>query len=126
MRLAILGPSLAVVMRDARSKPRFAQYAFVGRIVIKCWYARGRFHAELWNTVGMPMPEAIAKGSVRHVLRVMLKWRDAEVARMLAEPRCRTCDDTPSSPERPCPRPSPGRPYVDCGRGGHMFDRRIA
>lgn len=24
---------------------------------------------------------------------------------------------------RPCPNPSPGRPMVDCGVGGHMYDR---
>jgi hypothetical protein len=22
---------------------------------------------------------------------------------------------------RPCPKPSPGRPLVDCGIGGHMY-----
>lgn len=25
---------------------------------------------------------------------------------------------------RPCPKPSPGRPLVDCGVGGHMYTAR--
>lgn len=25
---------------------------------------------------------------------------------------------------RPCPSPSPGRPMVDCGIGGHMYTER--
>ena len=37
-------------------------------------------------------------------------------------PKCRTCGDSFEAPERPCPKPSPGRPYVDTGRGGHVFD----
>jgi hypothetical protein len=37
--------------------------------------------------------------------------------------RCRNCGDRTDAPERPCPDPSPGIPYVDCGRGGHFFDR---
>jgi len=36
---------------------------------------------------------------------------------------CSNCGDTADGPERDCPKPSPGRPYVDCGRGGHMFDK---
>lgn len=35
--------------------------------------------------------------------------------------RCRNCGDAFEWPERPCPKPSPGVPYVDCGRGGHVF-----
>ena len=27
----------------------------------------------------------------------------------------------PSGTWRPCPNPSPGRPLVDCGIGGHMY-----
>jgi hypothetical protein len=27
----------------------------------------------------------------------------------------------PSGTWRPCPNPSPGRPLVDCGVGGHMY-----
>lgn len=47
---------------------------------------------------------------------------------------CRNCGDpapslsdedwngaTPSGSWRPCPNPSPGRPMVDCGIGGHMY-----
>jgi hypothetical protein len=26
---------------------------------------------------------------------------------------------------RPCPNPSPGRPLVDCGVGGHMYEERV-
>lgn len=35
---------------------------------------------------------------------------------------CRNCGDSYAAPERPCPKPAPGVPFVDCGRGGHMFD----
>lgn len=34
---------------------------------------------------------------------------------------CRNCGDSFTAPERDCPKPSPGRPYQECGRGGHMF-----
>lgn len=51
------------------------------------------------------------------------------------QPRfCRNCGDpapslddtdwdgrTPSGTWRPCPAPSPGRPLIDCGVGGHMY-----
>lgn len=36
-------------------------------------------------------------------------------------PWCESCGDAFDGPERTCPRPAPGREYVDCGRGGHMF-----
>lgn len=36
-------------------------------------------------------------------------------------PWCDRCGDAFDGPERDCPTPAPGRPYVDCGRGGHMF-----
>jgi hypothetical protein len=36
-------------------------------------------------------------------------------------PWCDRCGDAFDGPERQCPKPAPGRPYVDCGRGGHMF-----
>lgn len=36
-------------------------------------------------------------------------------------PWCERCGDAFDGPERPCPHPHPGEPYVDCGRGGHMF-----
>lgn len=48
-------------------------------------------------------------------------------------PFCRNCGDPfdrdagnaacrlPSGSWRPCPSPSPGRPLVDCGVGGHMY-----
>lgn len=36
--------------------------------------------------------------------------------------RCRNCGVSFDAPEAPCPRPSPGRPLVDCGRGGHWFE----
>lgn len=34
---------------------------------------------------------------------------------------CRNCGDSFTAPERPCPRPSPGREYKETGLGGHMF-----
>ncbi len=34
---------------------------------------------------------------------------------------CRNCGDSFTAPERPCPKPSPGREYKETGRGGHMF-----
>jgi len=37
-------------------------------------------------------------------------------------PKCRACGDAFDGPERDCPDHIVGRPYVDCGRGGHMFD----
>lgn len=36
-------------------------------------------------------------------------------------PKCRNCGDSFDGPERPCPTPT-GKPYVDSGRGGHIFD----
>lgn len=39
-------------------------------------------------------------------------------------PWCVRCGDAFEAPERDCPNPAPGRPYVDCGRGGHMFSAR--
>ncbi len=36
-------------------------------------------------------------------------------------PWCYRCGDAFFDPERPCPNPKLGKPYVDCGRGGHMF-----
>lgn len=38
---------------------------------------------------------------------------------------CENCGDLFDAPERTCPNPSPGKPYVHCGRGGHMFSQRI-
>jgi len=35
---------------------------------------------------------------------------------------CSNCGDAFDGPERDCPKPAPGRPFVDCGRGGHMFN----
>lgn len=37
--------------------------------------------------------------------------------------RRRNCGVTFASKaaDRPCPKPSPGREYVDCGKGRHMF-----
>lgn len=37
-------------------------------------------------------------------------------------PRCRNCQDAVTDEDRTCPNPSPGKPLIDCGRGGHMFD----
>jgi thymidylate synthase (FAD) len=37
-------------------------------------------------------------------------------------PKCRACGDSFDGPERDCPEHIIGRPYVDRGRGGHMFD----
>jgi thymidylate synthase (FAD) len=34
--------------------------------------------------------------------------------------KCRNCGDPFDGPERPCPKPT-GRPFVDSGRGGHVF-----
>ena len=58
----------------------------------------------------------------------------ATIDRELAQPRfCRNCGDPfdadaeaaalrqPHGAWRPCPNPSPGRPLVDCGIGGHMY-----
>lgn len=39
-----------------------------------------------------------------------------------AGPWCSRCGDAFDGPERDCPNPAPGRPYCECGRGGHMFD----
>ncbi|HMG12582.1 MAG TPA: hypothetical protein VK571_05385 [Gemmatimonadaceae bacterium] len=36
---------------------------------------------------------------------------------------CLNCGDRFGAPERDCQNPSPGKPYVDCGRGGHMFTK---
>jgi thymidylate synthase (FAD) len=36
-------------------------------------------------------------------------------------PKCRACGDAFDGPERACPQPA-GKPYVDAGRGGHVFD----
>lgn len=38
--------------------------------------------------------------------------------------KCKTCGAVFESEDglRPCPNPSPGRPYVDTGIGGHYFD----
>ncbi len=41
-------------------------------------------------------------------------------------PWCSRCGDAFEGPERPCPNPASGRPYVDCGRGGHMFDKKVS
>lgn len=35
--------------------------------------------------------------------------------------QCKTCGEGFDAPEAPCPKPTPGREYVDVGRGGHMF-----
>ncbi len=34
---------------------------------------------------------------------------------------CSNCGDAFDGPVRDCPNPSPGRPLIECGRGGHMF-----
>jgi len=51
-----------------------------------------------------------------------------------ADAYCRNCGDpfdadaqnaamrAPHGAWRPCPKPSPGVPLVDCGIGGHMYD----
>lgn len=38
--------------------------------------------------------------------------------------KCRTCGTVFDSEDadNPCPNPSPGRPYVDTGKGNHIFD----
>jgi hypothetical protein len=38
--------------------------------------------------------------------------------------KCSNCMADFESPEAdlPCPKPSPGREYVDCGKGNHMFN----
>jgi hypothetical protein len=40
--------------------------------------------------------------------------------------RCHNCGVDFDAPEGPCPKPSPGVPYADCGRGGHWFVERPA
>jgi len=38
-------------------------------------------------------------------------------------PKCRQCGDAfAGDEERNCPNPAPGKPLIDCGRGGHIFD----
>lgn len=44
----------------------------------------------------------------------------------LLRPWCENCGDAFDGPERDCPHPSPGRPYKECGRGGHMFRLQTA
>lgn len=36
--------------------------------------------------------------------------------------RAVTTDDRGMPVAEPCPKPTPGRPFVDCGIGGHMFN----
>lgn len=36
-------------------------------------------------------------------------------------PWCSKCGQAFDAPSLPCPTPHPGTPYIDCGRGGHMF-----
>ena len=66
-------------------------------------------------------------------LEVVESWgsdeRIVEAARMSTGkgflgwgPKCATCGDMFSDPERECPKPSGNKPLVDCGRGGHKFD----
>jgi hypothetical protein len=38
-----------------------------------------------------------------------------------AGPWCENCGDAFTGPKRDCPKPAKGRPYKECGRGGHMF-----
>lgn len=38
-------------------------------------------------------------------------------------PWCSRCGDAFDEPLRDCPNPALGKPFVDCGVGGHMFDR---
>ena len=68
----------------------------------------------------------------RHGVTVMLselqEWMSAnhdpgDEDRRPTGPRCSRCGDAFDGPVRDCPKPAPGRPFVDCGRGGHMLDR---
>lgn len=38
--------------------------------------------------------------------------------------KCKTCgtEFESEAADQPCPSPSPGRPYVDTGKGNHIFD----
>lgn len=70
----------------------------------------------------------------RGYVRLVEAWgsdeRIIEAARMSTAkgflgwgPKCRACGDGLDVPERPCPAAAPGeREFVDCGRGGHVFD----
>lgn len=65
-----------------------------------------------------------------------IRMRTVPLSEFLAGPGpryCRNCGDPfdvsaenaacrePSGAWRPCPNPTPGRPLVDCGVGGHMY-----
>src|SRR5438105_574341 len=53
---------------------------------------------------------------------LIVETREAPGAAYFSGPKCRTCGDLFSDPERDCPSPSGSVPFADCGRGGHMFD----
>lgn len=62
------------------------------------------------------------RGTVLCLLEAAALLRDGWRPRgLMAADLCENCGDAFDAPERPCPRPSPGIPYVHCGRGGHMF-----
>lgn len=75
-----------------------------------------------------------AKVLDRGYVRLVESWgsdeRIIEAARMSTArgflgwgPKCRACGDGFDGPERPCPDAAQGaREYIDCGRGGHVFD----
>jgi hypothetical protein len=73
-------------------------------------------------TVSSPakMPEGVELQPV--VVRARPEPAAVEFAAPPSSAVCRNCGDRFDGPERDCPNPSPGKPYVDCGRGGHWFE----
>lgn len=75
-----------------------------------------------------------AKAHVRKAIRSGTGLLAALKCEAAIQRYCRNCGDpapsladgdwngaTPSGMWRPCPNPSPGRPMIDCGVGGHMY-----
>jgi hypothetical protein len=69
-----------------------------------------------------PTPEQVAKGraNFERLCREHGFWEDGAPV-PFAGPWCENCGDAFTGPERDCPKPAAGRPYKECGRGGHMF-----
>jgi hypothetical protein len=67
-------------------------------------------------------PEQVAKGKANfeRLCREHGFWEDGAPVPP-AGPWCENCGDAFTGPERDCPKPAKGRPYKECGRGGHMF-----
>lgn len=81
-------------------------------------FARDRGHPKRIILVGVDRADSVFydDAKVEHSIDV-----PGLLAALRLGPWCDRCGDAFDGPERPCPRPAPGRPYYDCGRGGHMF-----